>query len=188
MDEFSDLVLIEKEVAPLMEANSFNEIAFTLRYTPAENRVIRIYKNGRLLRSNEYSYSLNGRILKIVTSNSDSRGISVSYFAEIPNELNESFARYSINYAEGILYSQQAITGSEELTFNSILSFVETAVCKKVESWIRKEDVILLNPVGTSTANSLIKVSWKEKDSIDFDDLYEFYSPIVYRAMYELRN
>lgn len=188
VDEFSDLVLIEKEVAPLMEANSFNEIAFTLRYTPAENRVIRIYKNGRLLRSNEYSYSLNGRILRIVTSNSDSRGISVSYFAEIPNELNESFARYSINYAEGILYSEQAITGSEELTFNSILSFVETAVCKKVESWIRKEDVILLNPAGTSTANSLIKVSWKEKDSIDFDDLYEFYSPIVYRAMYELRN
>ena len=188
VDEFSDLKLIEKEVAPLMEANTLNEVSFTLRHTPAEGRSIRFYKNDRLMRSNEYSYSLEGRILKVTTSSPDSRGLSVSYFAEMPNELNELYARYSVNYPEGILYSEEPIRGSKELTFSSVLSFVETSVCKKVESWRRKEDVLLLNPTGTSDINSLIKVSWREKDSVDFDELYEFYSPLVYRVMYELRN
>jgi hypothetical protein len=188
VDEFSNLSLIEKEAAPLLEANSLGEVSFTLRYKPAEGRAIKIYKSNRLLSFNEYSFSLEGRIITIRTSEETSKGLSVSYFGEVIKESDSFYSKYSIDYIHGILYSEDLRDPNKGLSFNSLLSVVDSSVCKQIYSWSTDDGSIFLNPAETSKTNSLIKVSWRKKESIDFSDMHEFFSPIIYRLKYELRG
>lgn len=189
--EFLNLEFIEKEVPPLIQTNSLGEFKFTLRNKPSSNRnSVKIYKNNQLLDENAVSYRIEDRVITIITNERDSRGFSVSYFTENIKDSEEIFGKYSVDYLNGILFSKEEINqnSGESLSFESTCSVLESKVCKKIENWSLKDSNIHLNPSETSSSNSLIKIAWREAEINSFEELREYYSPIVYQLKYELRG
>ena len=77
---------------------------------------------------------------------------------------------------------------SKEIKYRSVLSIIESGICKKIDSWNLKEGNLILNPSSTSESSNVIKVSWRNKEYEDYENLREFYSPIVYRVKYEIKG
>lgn len=188
--EFLNLTFVEREIAPLIETNSLGEFSFTLNSTPSENKnLIKIFKDGNeILEPN--IYSLNGRIITITTSEQDSKGYSVSYYTEVKKVSEENYAKYSVDYLNGIFYGEHAIdtNSSKIISYSSSNSLVESSVSKVLNNWEKNESSISINLSDASKCNNFVKVSWREKNNLNLQELIDFYSPIVYQIKWEIRG
>lgn len=183
-NEFLNLGMIENEIVPTIERVN-GKISFTSHKKPYTNNGFKIVvrKNNNVISVNDINVS--GRIVELFIDDEYSEDYSIEYYYEKEPLLNTIL--YSVDYENGKVFFSEATSSSGEISASCIDVIVYYHIVDHVTDFTLNESQVNVEVENMSNYNDLIKFAWeRKKESFSFENISEYYSPIVYDVKMEI--
>ena len=189
--EFQNVKLVEKDYIPRIESNG----SITIPLVERPHITGGFLSEGiKVFNSEEIEVTGLTRVIdgKLVTisglPNEVLENWYLSYYYK--EDVNENIAKYSVDSKEGKIYFNKDITKSNfKIYYQSGSVLIEYGLYNNIEDYKYIEDIQILElkTENLSLVNNKLKIIWEEVDEeIPFENLKNFYSPLIYKLEMEL--
>jgi len=180
--EFLNLEFMENDPVPNIEKNNLGQVSFTLLEIPYGE--VKVFKKEEEVAS---TVTVNGRVCTITLLQTDaiSKDYSVEYYY-LGEE--DSVKKYSVDYLNGVIYTQDDITAPEikDVNYSVADVYLEYDIYKDITNF-KVDNGVVVYTEEFLPINNKVKFLWFSKDSdFNIEGLEKYYSPIIYNLNIEM--